>query len=94
MKLLSRSLDVSSDLRLGELVIGALIPIPFAVDGVKLEPGFVGGLPLVIALGADDPLHLEILAHFDRPGVRLGHQNILAGNDGAQYYEVEKAGYH
>ncbi|MGY3123787.1 hypothetical protein ACVWXQ_007724 [Bradyrhizobium sp. S3.14.4] len=53
-----RRLDAALDLVEREGVIGALVPIAFAVDGVEGEAALFGGLPPVVALGADDASHV------------------------------------
>ena len=45
------------DLVQRERVIGPFVPIAFAVDGVKVEAGALGGRAPVVAFGADDALH-------------------------------------
>ena len=52
-----RLLDLAFDLLQRERVIGPFVPIAFAVDGVKIESGALGGRAPVIAFGADDTLH-------------------------------------
>jgi hypothetical protein len=49
--------DAALDLVEGESVIGALVPIAFAVDRVKIESGGFRGQSPVIALGTVDPPH-------------------------------------
>src|SRR5262245_11001305 len=57
-----RRLDLALDFLQREGVIGALVPIAFAVDGVEIESrAFRGGAP-VVALGAGDALHRTLLA--------------------------------
>src|SRR5712671_6013316 len=55
--LAGRRLDPLLDLVQGEGVIGALVPIAFAVDAVKIESGGFGGQSPVVALGTVDPPH-------------------------------------
>ena len=52
-----RRLDVAFDLVEREGVVGALVPIAFAVDGVKIEAGAFGGRNPVVAFRTDDALH-------------------------------------
>src|SRR5215216_5151782 len=57
-----RSLDLPLDCLQRERVIGALVPIAFAVDGVEAEARAFGGRAPVVAFGADDALHSKALA--------------------------------
>ena len=57
-----RRLDLAFDFVQREGVIGALVPIALAVDGVKIKPGAFGGRAPVVALGAGDALHGRLLA--------------------------------
>jgi len=50
-------LDPAFDLTERERVVGALVPIAFAVDGVKIEAGAFGGSNPVVAFRTDDALH-------------------------------------
>ena len=49
--------DSAFDLIQRERVIGPLVPVAFAIDGVKVEAGALGGRAPVVAFGADDALH-------------------------------------
>ena len=55
--LAGRRLDLIFDLLQRERIAGALIPIAFAVDGVKIKTGFVRRDAPVLALGAGKALH-------------------------------------
>ena len=57
--LAGRRLDLALDLVKREGVIGALVPIALAVDGVEVEPGGLSGGAPVIPLGTDDALHRD-----------------------------------
>ena len=57
-----RPFDLAFDLVQREGVIGALVPIALAIDGVKIEPGAFGGRAPIVALGTDDALHGRLLA--------------------------------
>ena len=57
-----RRLDLVLDLAQREGVVGALVPIAFAVDGVEIEAGAFRGRAPVVAFGADDALHGRALA--------------------------------
>jgi hypothetical protein len=50
-------LDSAFDLIQRERVVGPFVPIAFAIDGVKVESGALGGRAPVIAFGAADALH-------------------------------------
>ena len=52
-----RRLDLALDLVQRERVVGALVPIAFAVDRVEVEPCTLGSGAPVVALGADDASH-------------------------------------
>jgi hypothetical protein len=55
--LAGRLLDLAFDLVEREGVLGPLVPIAFAVDGVKIEPVALGGRAPVVAFRTDDALH-------------------------------------
>ena len=57
-----RRLDLVLDLAQRERVIGALVPIALAVDGVEIEARGFGGRAPVVAFGTDDALHGKALA--------------------------------
>ena len=61
--------DLALDLVEREGIIGALVPVTLAVDGVKAEAGLLRGQPPVVALGAGDALH----------GVRLAAAGEMRG---------------
>ena len=50
-------LDFAFDFIQRERVIGPCVPVAFAIDGVKVEAGALGGRAPVVAFGADDALH-------------------------------------
>jgi hypothetical protein len=52
-----RVFDPALDFVERERIIGALVPITLAIDGVEIEPGCVGGLAPVVTLGASNALH-------------------------------------
>ncbi len=54
-----RRLDLRFDLFQREGVIAALVPVAGAVDGVEVEAAGIGGLLPIVALGADDALHVK-----------------------------------
>ena len=57
MDFAGRRFDLLLDFVKRERIIGPLVPIPLAVNGVKCEAGiFGGGLP-VVSFGAGDALH-------------------------------------
>ena len=55
--LAGRRLDLALDLIKRKGIIGALIPVGLAVDGVEVEAGRFGGRAPVVALGTGDALH-------------------------------------
>src|SRR5882757_10978825 len=57
-----RSLDLPLDRLERKRVIGALVPIAFAVDGVEVEARAFGGRAPVVAFGTDDALHPALAA--------------------------------
>src|SRR5664279_1771510 len=57
-----RALDVVLDVSEAECVIGAFVPIAFAVDSVKIEPASLGRAAPVMTLGTNDPLHRRLSA--------------------------------
>ena len=52
-----RRLDLPFDLLERERIVGAFVPIALAVDGVKIESGWLGGGAPVVAFRAGDALH-------------------------------------
>ena len=61
--LAGRRLDLAFDLIQRERIIGALVPIAFAIDGVEIESGAFRGRAPVVAFGADNALHGMMLEH-------------------------------
>ena len=57
-----RLFDLTFDLIQRERIIGALVPIALAIDGVKIKSGFFSGGAPVVALGAGDALHGGLLS--------------------------------
>lgn len=57
--LAGRRFDGALDLVERERIIGALVPIALAVDGVEGEAALLGGLLPVVALGTHDALHVS-----------------------------------
>lgn len=60
--LAGRRFDRALDLVERERIIGALVPITLAVDGVEGEAALLGGLLPVVAFGTNDALHVSAAA--------------------------------
>jgi len=78
--LAGRFFDLAFDLVKREGVIGAFVPIAFAVDGVEVKSGAFGGGAPIAAFGAGNTLHEAMSAHGRRQRVSRhdrGHAHAL-----------------